>query len=125
MSTPVHALRVLVVDDSPAIREMLAATLRHHGVGQVLEAGDGAQVFRMLERVRHQLDLIFCDLQMPGIDGVETLRGIATRHTEARVVLISALDPKLLRTVSYMAAKMGLHVVATLAKPFTEAQVLD
>jgi CheY-like chemotaxis protein len=122
-SSKFKSTQVLVVDDTKSVRQVLSTMVRAHGVASVLEAGDGAEAFRIVERSSRPFDLIFCDLQMPGIDGVDTLRGISARLKDCKVVLISALDPKLLRAVGYMAAKMGLQVVGTLAKPFTEEQV--
>jgi len=114
---------VLVVDDTKSVRQVLCSMLRDQGVNSVLEAGEGAEAFRIIERSSRPIDLIFCDLQMPGVDGVDTLRGISARNSQSKVVLISALDQKLLRTVGYMAAKMGLQVVGTMAKPFSQEQV--
>lgn len=116
-------LTALVVDDSRAIRELLCEMLARQGVGHILQAEDGVSAFQALEGVERPVDLLFCDLAMPGVDGVETLRGLATRHVEAGVVLLSGLDPKLLATVADMAEQLGLRVLGAVGKPFDEAAV--
>jgi EAL domain-containing protein (putative c-di-GMP-specific phosphodiesterase class I) len=89
----------------------------------VLQAEDGVSAFQVLEASERPVDLLFCDLAMPGVDGVETLRGLATRHIEAGVVLLSGLDPKLMATVADMAEQLGLRMLGVLRKPFSEAQI--
>jgi EAL domain-containing protein (putative c-di-GMP-specific phosphodiesterase class I) len=120
---PKQELTALVVDDTRSVRQALRAMLQNQGVRRVLEAEDGSEVFRILDKASRRIDLIFCDLAMPGIDGVETLRGIAARHSSAAIVLLSGLDPKLLRTVSRMAEQLGLQVLGRMGKPFTERDV--
>lgn len=80
---------------------------------------------RILDTEAQAVDLIFCDLAMPGTDGVETMRRIASSRLEPAVALISAHDPKLLHTVSDMTRELGLRVLGTLAKPFTANDVAD
>lgn len=64
---------ILVVDDEPQIRRTLRATLASHGY-TILEAQTGDEA---LEKIRQEkVDLILLDVNMPGIDGVETCREI-------------------------------------------------
>lgn len=116
-------LTALMVDDSRAIRELLAAMLQNLGVARILQAEDGVSAFRVLEQAERPIDLLFCDLAMPGVDGVETLRGLAARQIEAGVVLLSGLDPKLMATVADMADQFGLRVLGAVSKPFREEQI--
>ncbi|MDD3764853.1 MAG: EAL domain-containing response regulator [Nevskiales bacterium] len=125
MKTNNTELTALVVDDQAAIRQVLAAMLRDIGIGRVLQAEDGVSAFRMLDRSPHPVDLLFCDLAMPGIDGVETLRGLATRHIEAGVVLLSGMDAKVIATVADMADQLGLRMLGTALKPFSRDQIAD
>jgi EAL domain-containing protein (putative c-di-GMP-specific phosphodiesterase class I)/CheY-like chemotaxis protein len=123
MRNPHAELTAMLIDDSRSIREVLAAMLQNQGVGRVLQAEDGVSAFQALEASERPVDLLFCDLAMPGVDGVETLRGLATRRVEAGIVLLSGLDPKLMATVADMAEQLGLRVLGTLRKPFSEAQI--
>lgn len=68
--------RILIVDDEPAYREILAATLDESRYA-VSAAGDGAEALAMLTAEPPLLpDLILIDVTMPGIDGFETCRRI-------------------------------------------------
>ena len=67
------ALNLLIVDDSPAIRKILQRVLQQADVpiGNVFEAGDGAQALQVLES--DPLNLISDDVNMPNMDGLQML----------------------------------------------------
>jgi two-component system alkaline phosphatase synthesis response regulator PhoP len=65
--------RVLVVEDEPAIRELLSLHLKLEGFG-VLPSGDGAEALRLARTER--FDLIVLDVMLPGLDGVSVLGAI-------------------------------------------------
>ncbi|HKY89452.1 MAG TPA: EAL domain-containing response regulator [Nevskiaceae bacterium] len=116
--TPNATLSALVVDDSRSVRELLVAMLREMGVGTVLEASEGAEALSLCDKVLWPVDIVFCDLAMPGVDGVQTIRALAERHAHVTVVPISGLDKRLLLTVAGLAAQLGLRVDGPLSKPF-------
>ena len=67
------AKRILVVDDSQSIREMISITLEKEGY-KVVRAHDG---FSALDALGEKtFDLILTDLHMPGMDGVELIRKV-------------------------------------------------
>ncbi len=123
MSSINAELTALVVDDSASIRELVCAMLEDLGVGRVMQAEDGVSAFQRIEQSEWPVDLLFCDLAMPGVDGVETMRGLATRRLEAGIVLLSGMDPKLMATVADMAEQLGLRVLGTISKPFRQPQI--
>ena len=65
--------RVLVVDDEPTVREVVAGYLRRDG-HEVSEAGDGPTALELLERDRP--DLVVLDMMLPGVNGLDILRRI-------------------------------------------------
>jgi len=68
--------KILVVDDSSSLRQMVAFTLR--GVGHdVIEACDGAQALSFAET--EPFDLVVSDLNMPVMDGVELTRSLRSK----------------------------------------------
>ncbi len=79
---------VLVVDDDPDARELMANYIREMG-GTPIPVGDGEQVVELARR--HHPDLITLDLMMPGIDGWEVLRRLKAdaKLAEIPVVIIS------------------------------------
>jgi two-component system, NtrC family, nitrogen regulation response regulator NtrX len=78
--------RVLIIDDEAAIRDSLAKILRYEE-HEVKDAPDGHAGLQILERER--FDLVFLDIKMPGIDGLEVLGEIRKRKLDTPVVIIS------------------------------------
>jgi CheY-like chemotaxis protein len=72
--------------------------LRGLGVGTLGEAADGIAALDLLERSAAP-DVILCDIDMPGMDGVEFIRHVAQRRLASAVAIASALDPRLLETI--------------------------
>lgn len=65
------AKRVLTVDDSKTMRDMVGFTLRGAGF-EVLEAEDGVRALAVLERAK--VDLVITDINMPNMDGVTLVK---------------------------------------------------
>jgi two-component system, chemotaxis family, chemotaxis protein CheY len=63
--------RVLIVEDSPAMRQLLSMAVARHGNVTIDEAGDGVAALKALKMVRY--DLVFLDLNMPVMDGMKLL----------------------------------------------------
>jgi YesN/AraC family two-component response regulator len=81
------AVRTLVVDDEQLARDRLAGFLaRLPGVELVGQAGNGVQALELIERERP--DLVFLDVQMPGMDGFEVVK--ALRPPTPHVVFATA-----------------------------------
>lgn len=73
MSTRGSGTAVLVVDDEPTVREVVANYLRRDG-HEVTEAGDGAAAVELVETSR--FDLVVLDMMLPGVNGLDILRRI-------------------------------------------------
>jgi NarL family two-component system response regulator LiaR len=83
------AIRVLLVDDHPVVRQGLRALLStHDGIDVVGEADDGAAAVTAAERLSP--DVVLMDVVMPGMDGVEALRRIGERRPQTRVVMLTS-----------------------------------
>ncbi|HEX4873068.1 MAG TPA: EAL domain-containing response regulator [Nevskiaceae bacterium] len=108
----------LVVDDHAVQRRLAEAVLRLLGVGQVLGAGSSEQALSLARE--HQPELLLCDIDMPGTDGIALLRQLAQLPQPPAVVVISAVDAALLRTVGQLARQFGLEVLGALPKPVGE-----
>jgi two-component system chemotaxis sensor kinase CheA len=78
--------RVLVVDDSPIVRDLLAELLASVGLS-VRVAGDGAQALQSL--AEQAVDLIVCDVEMPVMDGFELLRRLRDRADRIPIVMVT------------------------------------
>lgn len=109
--------RVLVVDDDPAIRQLLRASLEPRY--EIAEAVDGAQAIELLGRWRP--DLVLLDIMMEGINGYEVCREIKARQHEVppQVIVVSA---KSKRAEQVLAFDVGADDY--LEKPFDVATLL-
>lgn len=123
-SQPLESAIVLVVDDDAFTRETTRRIVQRLGARTVLEAADGAEALLRFNEAP-SIDLILCDLDMPGVDGIETLRILAARNPRARIILLSAADSRVLRSARETAAAFGLPPLLALQKPLTAAQLRD
>lgn len=82
-------MRLLLVEDSPALREGLATALS--GEGHAVDAAaDGNAALAFL--ASYVYDLVVLDLMLPGVDGFEILRRLRAQPQVARVLVLSARD---------------------------------
>ena len=79
-------MKILIVDDERAIRNSLGEILADEGYA-VDSAEDGAVALQKVEKEKY--DLIFCDIKMPGMDGVEVLDKLMSMGLDTAVVMIS------------------------------------
>ncbi len=79
-------MKVLIIDDERAIRNSLGEILTDEGY-EVDTAEDGAQALEKVEKDKY--DVVFCDIKMPGMDGVEVLGKFTEMGLDAAVVMIS------------------------------------
>src|SRR5207237_4584634 len=83
-------MKLLVVDDHPTLRAGLAALVGQVEPGTVvLEAGDGAEGLRIAE-AHPDLDAVFVDLCMPGMDAASLIQEFTRRHTQLPLIVISS-----------------------------------
>lgn len=81
----------VIVDDEAAARSRLARLLSAHADIKVIgEASDGLQALERIEQLRP--DLVFLDIQMPGLDGFEVLRSIPAGVPRPLVVFVTGFD---------------------------------
>lgn len=86
---PAPELSVLVVDDEePALAELAYLLGRDERVGTVSTASDGSQALKVLEH--DAVDVVFCDISMPGLDGLDLARVLARFARRPQVVFVTA-----------------------------------
>jgi CheY-like chemotaxis protein len=101
---------VLVVDDEPEVRRLLQDFLSDRGY-EVLVAADAQEALASLDA--HRPDLVLLDIAMPGMDGVEALRRIATGYPAVRVIVVTANTE-----ISVTSKLLAMGAVDYIPKPF-------
>jgi CheY-like chemotaxis protein len=119
----VAELTVLVVEDHDFQRRTILQILANLGVGSLLEAADGEQALGLLERGERP-DVVVCDLDLPGMDGVELVQRISERHADVAVVFASGLEEEVVETADATARAQGVRVLASIQKPLTARGLL-
>jgi len=90
-SSPQAGLRALVVDDeAPALSELAYLLHRDDRIGDIRTASNGADALRALESA--PVDVVFCDIKMPGLDGMALARVLARFAERPQVVFVTAYD---------------------------------
>jgi two-component system, NtrC family, nitrogen regulation response regulator NtrX len=109
--------RILVVDDEPAIRDTMRMILEYEG-HDVLTAGSGQEALTVVER--ETPDIVFLDIKMPGLDGLEVLSRLRGMNDQLPVVIVSAHG-----TASTALEAGRLGAFRFIEKPLSKEYVLD
>ena len=117
--------RFLVVDDEAFMRGMIVRILARIGCNAVATAESGSDALSVLSGPEGPPDVVLCDLNMPGMDGVEFLRHLAALPFAGAIVLISGEDRRVLRTAQNLAEIHALNVLGAIGKPVTPAALAE
>lgn len=106
-------MKILVVDDSRAMRAYTRGVLRENFECRIVEATSGFEALRLLPR--QSFDLVITDINMPDINGLELIRFIrqSERHKELPILIISTQTSEQNRSRVY-----DLGANAFISKPF-------
>ena len=106
-------IRALIVDDEPPAREKLRTLLRHEpDIDLAGECADGQSAVEAILRL--EPDLVFLDVEMPGIDGFDVIDAIGPYHVPA-VVFVATQGAAAVRVLE-------IHALEVLLKPFDHAR---
>lgn len=116
LPTPVPKSRILIVDDEEMVRRVLSRFLRRLG-HEPLGAKDGPEALGLLSP---QVDLIYLDCELPGMDGVEITRRIREQPEYAAIPIIM-ITGQLDRATRIRALEAGVN--GFLTKPFDTVEL--
>ena len=112
-------IKVLTVDDHPLLREGIAAVLEgEQDVELVAEAANGQEAIELFRR--HRPDVTLMDLQMPGMNGIETIVAIRSEFPDARFVVLTTYQGDVQAFRALKAGASGYLLKSMLRKDLLE-----
>ncbi len=108
---------VLVLEDHDFQRATAVMMLKDLGVRTVLQAAEGQTALHTIALHPSPVDVVLCDLQMEGMDGIQFIRHVADRKMAQAVIITSALGEEMMKTVENLAVVHQVNVLGTLKKP--------
>lgn len=111
-------MKVLLLDDDSFALQLLTRQLTSIGIDVQHACNQATQALELLSNGTSRVDVVLCDLQMPGMDGIEFLRNLADISDPPSLVLVSGEDPRVLLSAERLARAYRLSVLGTLHKPF-------
>ncbi|MCJ7840484.1 response regulator [Lederbergia sp. NSJ-179] len=112
--------KILIVDDEALERKAIRKCLQDHGRGQyeIEEAENGRVAIMKAEDFRPEI--IFMDIKMPGINGIEAATEILKQQASVRFIMLSAYD-----TFEYARRAMKIGIKDYLLKPSTDQEIMN
>ncbi|MGD0731591.1 MAG: EAL domain-containing response regulator [Terracidiphilus sp.] len=111
--------RILVIDDEIDVGEFVFATAQAMG----FDCTPTTDAKTFLKELKPDTTLIFLDLVMPEMDGVELLRLLGERKCTAGIILMSGSGKRIVESAGQLAQALGLTIAGTLHKPFRLAEL--
>jgi two-component system chemotaxis response regulator CheY len=113
--------KLLVVDDSSAMRKIILRVLRQADLDfdDFLEAQGGAEALRLLAS-DHEIALVLSDLDMPAMDGVALVKAVRAQHAKERLPVILVANES---DVEAMEVALTAGANACVCKPFTPESI--
>ena len=104
---------ILLVDDEAHIRKFISLLLRHLGVTRIFEAHNGVEAIEVYKK--ESPDLVMLDVNMPAMDGIETLRALKALNPDCVVVMLTSLANR--QTIDEAAALGAANYIRKDAPP--------
>ena len=114
---------ILVVDDDPFMLKLLQRILSVQGYSRITTCLSGRAALDFIDGAPRHPALIFLDLNMPEMDGIEFVRHLVQRHFSGNLILISGEDLRMLSTAQRLVEAHQIAIVGHLQKPLTPESI--
>ena len=122
--TEIKDLHVMIVDDDDFQIEFVSDLLNELGITHITTALGGEIGLSKFDRSQKKPDLLFCDIQMPDIDGFALMKKLSDRHYTGGVILMSGQGAKVLYSASLVAQLARQNFLGTIEKPLQKDALL-
>jgi len=119
----IDQLCFLVVEDHDFQRRTTVRMLESLGAKSVHEAPEGRVALAIIQDPTRPVDIVICDLDMPGMDGMEFIRHLGASGLPVSVILASALERNLVASVETMTEAYGIRLLGVVEKPLTPGKL--
>ena len=113
-------LNIIVADDEPLMRGLLSSFLTNECNHAVIKTHDGKDALRQYKQQASDIDMVFLDIEMPKMDGIETLIKIREINPAAYVVILSGAG-----YLENVKKAIAAGVNGFIVKPYCNSKVLE
>src|SRR6202140_759021 len=114
---------IVLLDDDPFMLKLLTHMLAKLGYTRVVACDSGQKALQQVTGTDEQVDLIFLDINMPGMDGVEFIRRLVECRYGGSVILVSGENNRILESVEKLIGGHRLEALGCLQKPVKPDQL--
>lgn len=114
-------LQVLLIDDSPSILSFVTQVLEtNHDIHNIYQACSALEAIQVLRESKN-INLVFVDLNMPNMDGIELIKKIKELNYQGYIAIMSGVATRIISSVELLAKDYQLNYIGTLIKPLHES----
>ena len=117
-------LRILLIDDQVFVLNMTKRLLNKLGIENIQMATNGEDALGILDNPGQLPDIIFSDLNMPGMDGLTLIRRLGERNIELGIIFVSGEDKRILNTAEVLGKSHNLYILGSVQKPIKSEPVI-
>jgi EAL domain-containing protein (putative c-di-GMP-specific phosphodiesterase class I)/FixJ family two-component response regulator len=116
-------LRILILDDDHFMLKLLSRMLAKQGWRDVVCCDTARAALREMDHRMCRPGLIICDLQMPGMDGIEFIRELVRLDYAGSVLLVSGMETRILQTAEKLVRAHDIKLLGYLSKPVQASEL--
>lgn len=113
------SLNALVVDDAESMLGVISATLADLGLKSCTTTSSSLTALQWLKDTKNNFHVVFIDLNMPDMDGIELINELDKINFPGGIVIISRLDQKIIDLAGETTKNHRLHLIGCISKPIT------